>query len=88
VDLASNDWGTILQCEDISHKRFCITMNFDNICYLNDRVSLRLWEFPFLSRAFDIERKDSKGSYRRMLIFTGEANGIIEVLNINFNLTV
>lgn len=59
MDLASDNWSTVLKSEDISHKWFFLTMNFDNVRDLNDWVCLCLRELAFFSRTLNVERKNS-----------------------------
>lgn len=49
IDLSTNNWCTVFQCENVSHERFFVTVNLHYVCNLDDGVKLGLRETSFLS---------------------------------------
>ena len=88
VNLTADDRGASVECEDVTDEWLCLTLDFDYVCDLNNGILLGLREFPFFSRAFNIEGEDSKrGDFGivpvALLAFYG-----IKVFNIDLILSV
>ena len=60
VNLSSHNLSTALKSENIPDNRFRFSVNFNNVCNLNDWVLVWCWEFAFFCRAFNIEWHNSE----------------------------
>lgn len=86
MDLGTNNGRAAFQCKYITDENVFISVDLNDICYLNDWIGLWSWEFSSLSRALYIKTQNTQRRYFTKLALAGETFNSVEIKYIDLNL--
>lgn len=84
---AAYNWRAGLECKHIPDKNFALSVDFDDVCNLDDRVHFSLRKSAFFCGTLDIKAQNTQRSELRVFAFTWQTLDIVIVVNVKLNLT-